>query len=84
MSGLHLKSRTIRTPVSLTADVSLNGQCRSVDVSNLTVDGCCINGTYRIGEWLIIKLPRTAELKAQVRWTIWNRSGLRFDRRLGQ
>jgi hypothetical protein len=79
MSGLHMKSRAHRTPVSLEAHVSSRGGVAKVEVSDLTGDGCCVTGTYRIGEWLTIALPRTNEVRAQVRWAIFGKAGLRFE-----
>lgn len=84
MPGLHMKSRPNRIPVSLEADVTLRGRVSKVEVTDLTGEGCCVTGTYRIGEWLSIALPRTNELRAQVRWTIFGKAGLRFEKGLGR
>jgi hypothetical protein len=84
MPGLQMKSRSNRIPVSLEADVFVRGQVLKVEVTDLTGEGCCVTGTYRIGEWLSIALPRTNELRAQVRWAVFGKSGLRFENGLGR
>ena len=50
-------------------------------VSDLSLDGCCITGRFAIAETLTVTLPRIGRLTGQVRWSIGNRSGLRFARR---
>jgi hypothetical protein len=84
MPGLHMKSRANRIPVSIEADVVVRGGTHKVQVTDLTGDGCCVTGTYRIGEWVTIVLPMTNELRAQVRWTIFGKAGLRFHEGLGR
>lgn len=85
MPGLHMKSRPDRIPVSLAAEVTLGGEVLKVWVTDLTGEGCCITGTYRIGEWLSIALPRSGTaLRAQVRWTMFDKAGLRFEEGAGE
>lgn len=47
---------------------------------NVSDEGCCIRGEFRIGECLVITLPKVGTVGAQVRWSLGGRAGLRFDR----
>jgi hypothetical protein len=84
MPGLHMKSRANRTPVLLEASVVVGNTISNVEVTDLTGDGCCVTGSYRIGEWISITFPRTEAIRAQVRWTIFGKAGLRFERSFGR
>lgn len=47
---------------------------------NVSEQGCCIVGEFKIGECLVVTLPKVGTVGAQVRWSIGGRAGLRFDR----
>lgn len=49
-------------------------------VTDLSLDGCCITGRFSIGEALTIVMPRIGRLHGQVRWSLSNRTGIRFAR----
>jgi hypothetical protein len=81
MRAIDYKPRTLRHPVSLTGQVKrASGEVREVPVSDLSIDGCCVRGFYRIGEPLQVQLPKIGWLGAQVRWAMMGRAGLRFVR----
>lgn len=46
---------------------------------NVSEQGCCIIGDFKIGECFVITLPKIGTVGAQVRWSIGGRAGLRFD-----
>ena len=47
-------------------------------VTDLSLDGCCLSGSFRIGEELTVKLPRIGKLPGIVRWSFLGRAGVRF------
>jgi hypothetical protein len=49
-------------------------------VSDLSLEGCCVTGRFPIGDTLTVTLPRIGTLTGQVRWSLGNRSGIRFAR----
>ena len=55
-----------------------DGRDEAVLVENLSDDGCCIIGTYRIGETVELSIPGRSRMECQVRWAIGGRSGLRI------
>ena len=73
--------RRQRHAVRLQASVTTSGG-RSVvsDVTDLSLDGCCLSGQYKIGELLQLKIPRIGAHSAEVRWAYLGRSGVRFIR----
>lgn len=71
--------RRARHLVALDAEVTCEaGHVVGSLVSDLSLEGCCVTGTYRIGEWLEVRMPRIGSLRGQVRWSMGKRSGLRF------
>lgn len=46
---------------------------------NVSEQGCCIRGDFKIGECFVVTLPKIGTVGAQVRWAIGGRAGLRFD-----
>ena len=49
-------------------------------VSDLSLEGCCLTGRFPIGERLTVLMPRIGVLTGQVRWSLSNRTGIRFAR----
>lgn len=50
------------------------------DVTDLSLDGCCLTGRFRIGELLQVKIPRIGLHSGEVRWSFLGRTGVRFIR----
>lgn len=76
-----LPDRRARHPVCLDARLTrADGTTSANVVSDLSLDGCCVTGVYRIGEAVTLHVPRIGTLTGQVRWSIGNRSGVRFTR----
>ena len=48
------------------------------DVSDLSLDGCCLSGRFKIGEHLQVKIARVGVHSAEVRWSFLGRTGVRF------
>jgi hypothetical protein len=81
MEALHYKARPSRNPVALTALLTReNGGTQEVSVDDLSLDGCRVSGNFLIGDQVKLKLPRIAELNAQVRWAVLGCAGLRFHK----
>ena len=75
----HETHRVTRHPVAITAELlGSDGKCRSVQVENFSLDGCCVRHYLPVGEWVSIKLPRMGRFDAEVRWGRFGRAGLRF------
>lgn len=74
--------RNDRRPVDLTTVAFReDGRRTTVRLSDVSHDGCQIiaDDPFRIGETIVLDLPRTGEVRAQVRWTsLDGRSGARF------
>ena len=60
-----------------------NGAILDSVVSDLSLEGCCVTGSFPIGERLTVQLTRIGTFHGQVRWSLCNRSGIRFDRKDG-
>ena len=73
--------RRQRHPVQLMAKVS-RADCQEAEVavSNLSLEGCCLEGWFQIGERLTIVLPRIGKLQGCVRWALFGRAGVLFDK----
>lgn len=85
MDTLHYKARPNRNAVDIDAVLTrANGGTQGVSVDDLSLDGCRVSGNYRIGDEVKLKLPRIGELRAQVRWSLLGRAGLRFIRSAGR
>ena len=50
------------------------------DVTDLSLDGCCLTGRFKIGETIKVKIPRIGLHSAEVRWSFLGRTGVRFIR----
>ena len=71
--------RRPRHAVRLTAMVRRADGCEQrAQVSDLSLDGCCLAAELPIGERLRIKLVRIGAFRGQVRWSIGGHSGVRF------
>lgn len=76
----HL-DRRLRHAVKLEATVTMgDGACHPAQVANLSLDGCCISGVYSIGSLVDLKIRPLGIFRAQVRWAIGGKAGLRFTR----
>jgi hypothetical protein len=81
MESLHYKARPDRDDVAITADLTREeGRAQVVRIENLSADGCCVSGSFLIGEVVRLKVPGLDEFRAQIRWAMSGRSGLRFMR----
>ena len=71
-------SRGQRHAVDLEATVSRERGDYSSLVTNLSLDGCCLTGHFRIGEHLTVRVARLGEFPAQIRWALPGMAGARF------
>ena len=73
--------RRRRHVVMLDAPVTrADGSVVQTTVSDLSLDGCRLTGTFRIGEQIVVKLPKIGDMSAVVRWAFLGRAGARFRR----
>ena len=73
--------RRQRHAVRLEASVTTSGGATvTSDVTDLSLDGCCLSGNFKLGERLQLKIPRIGEHMAEVRWSFRGRAGVRFIR----
>ena len=73
--------RRQRHAVRLRASVTTSGGRSLVsEVTDLSLDGCCLTGRFKIGERLQLKIPRIGAHTAEVRWSYLGRAGVRFIR----
>ena len=73
--------RRQRHAVRLEASVTTSGGGMvASDVTDLSLDGCCLTGRFKIGEHLQVKIPRIGAHLAEVRWSFLGRAGVRFIR----
>jgi Flp pilus assembly pilin Flp len=78
MSGTWPERRQ-RHAVRLEASVTTSGGAFvASDVTDLSLDGCCLTGRFKIGELLQVKIPRNGVHSAEVRWSFLGRTGVRF------
>lgn len=71
--------RRRRHAVRLDAVVTrLDGTELTAIVTDLSLDGCCLTGSFRIGERVRVKVPRIGTMTGEVRWAFLGRAGLRF------
>ena len=71
--------RRQRHAVRLEASVTTSdGGSVASDVTDLSLDGCCLSGQFKIGEPLQINFPRIGRHSAEVRWSFTGRAGVRF------
>jgi hypothetical protein len=72
-------NRRQRHAVRLKAAVTReDGEILTPDVTDLSLDGCCLSGNFRIGEQIQLKIPRIGKLSAEIRWAFMGRAGARF------
>ena len=82
MNSLHYKSRTLRHPIYLEANIKRSdGASQTTAVENFSLNGCCVQGYFKIGEEITIQLPRLGTFKAKVRWAVLGKAGVRFEGR---
>ena len=71
--------RRRRHAVRLEAAVTRNdGSTVTSTVSDLSLEGCCLTGDFKIGEQIQVKIPRIGMLSADIRWAFMGQAGARF------
>jgi hypothetical protein len=73
--------RKDRHPVAIDAVVYRDdGSKAPVKLADVSDDGCRIEGDndFRIGERLSIAIPRMGQVKAQIRWALYDSAGAKF------
>ncbi|WP_309660691.1 PilZ domain-containing protein [Sphingomonas sp.] len=65
----------VRLEAAVTRD---GGEVVTSSVTDLSLEGCCLSGAFKIGEQIRLKIPRVGMLSAQIRWSFMNRAGARF------
>lgn len=79
ISNQALDERLHRHPVALDASViRSDGSELATVVRDLSVEGCCLSGEYRIGEYVEIRIEPIGTFQAQIRWALMGRAGARF------
>lgn len=79
MTSAIWPDRRQRHAVRLEAIVTRDGGAVvACDVSDLSLDGCCLAETFEIGERIHVKIPRIGTLLAEIRWAFLGRAGARF------
>jgi len=73
-------SRGRRHAVELDATVLRDGIEQPSRVTDLSLDGCCLTGNFRIAEHLTVRIQRLGEFPAQIRWALPGKAGARFIR----
>ena len=77
--------RRQRHVVRLEASVTTSGgRLVASDVTDLSLDGCCLSGRFPIGEVVKLEIPRIGFHSAEVRWSFLGRTGVRFIRSGGR
>ena len=72
-------NRRQRHAVRLEAAVTRDGgESVTSSVTDLSLEGCCLSGAFRIGEQIQLKIPRIGMLSAEIRWAFMDRAGARF------
>ena len=75
----NFRERGLRHSVRLDASVMRgNGTEVGTIVTDLSLDGCCLIGTFGIGERVTVKIPKVGNLAAEIRWAFMGRAGARF------
>ena len=79
MTNSDYLDRRLRHAVTLEATVNTGeGEPRSAEVANFSLEGCCVSGFYPIGSLVDLKIKPLGMFRAQVRWAFAGRAGLRF------
>jgi hypothetical protein len=74
-----LRERGRRHSVRLEASATrANGTKVPAIVTDLSLDGCCLIGPFKIGERVVIDVPKVGKLDAEIRWAFMGRAGARF------
>lgn len=77
--------RRRRHVVRLEAEVVRGDGSRvTATVTDLSLDGCCLTGSFAIGERVVVTVPKIGPLKGQVRWAFMGRAGVRFNSAAGE
>ena len=71
-------SRERRHAVELDATVIRDVAEQASRVSDVSLDGCCLSGFFRIGEHLKVRIDGVGEFQAQIRWAFAGKAGARF------
>jgi Flp pilus assembly pilin Flp len=75
----NFRERGLRHSVRLDASVTRgDGAEMTAVVTDLSLDGCCLIGRFRIGEQVTVKIPKVGSLAAEVRWAFMGRAGAKF------
>ena len=75
----NFRERGLRHSVRLDASVTRgDGTEIPAVVTDLSLDGCCLIGAFKIGERVTVKIPKVGSLAAEVRWAFMGRAGARF------
>jgi hypothetical protein len=71
--------RRLRHEVELVAEIQYpDGHRTEATISNLSLDGCRVQGWYRIGDVLELTIPKIGRVRGQVRWAIGGKAGIHF------
>jgi hypothetical protein len=77
--------RGLRHQVQLEAEVHYpQGHQSKALIANLSLDGCQLQGWFRVGDMLELIIPRVGRVRGQVRWAVAGSAGIRFLPRAGQ
>ena len=77
--GENWPERRLRHEVELVGEVHYpDGHRTEAMISNLSLDGCRLQGWYRIGDVLELTIPRIGRVRGQVRWALGGNAGIRF------
>jgi hypothetical protein len=69
------RRHAVRLEAAVTRD---GGQVVTSSVTDLSLEGCCLTGTFLIGEEIQVTIPRIGTHSAQIRWSFMDRAGARF------
>ena len=69
------RRHAVRLEAAVTRD---GGDTFTSGVTDLSLEGCCLSGAFRIGEQIHLKIPRIGRLSAEIRWAFLDRAGARF------
>jgi hypothetical protein len=73
--------RLPRQRVRLVARVEReHGPAQEAELTDLSLEGCCLTGWFLIGERVTVDFPPVGKLRGQVRWAVLGRAGVRFER----
>jgi hypothetical protein len=71
--------RRFRHDVEIAADVHYpGGHSNKSVISNLSLEGCCLIGWFRIGDSLELTIPGIGRTRGRVRWAVGGQAGIRF------